>query len=75
MISSCSMLGGPDGYFPDKKYDFLKEEIEDTISLPDELDSPNIENHYPVTEILEIDTSCIDFKTVSYTHLRAHETQ
>ena len=44
IISSCSMLGGPDGYFPDKKYDFLKEEIEDTISLPDELDSPDIEN-------------------------------
>ena len=55
MISSCSMLGGPDGYFPDKKYDFLKEEIEETISVPDELDSPNLENHYPVNKILEVD--------------------
>ena len=55
MISSCSMLGGPDGYFPDKKYDFLKEAIEETISVPDELDSPNLENHYPVNKILEVD--------------------
>ena len=49
-LSSCSMIGGPDGYFPDKKYDFLEEEVAENISIPNELDSPNIENHYPVND-------------------------
>ncbi len=35
-VTSCSIIGGPNGYFPEKKYDFLEEEIPDT------------ENHYPV---------------------------
>ena len=47
-VTSCSIIGGPNGYFPEKKYDFLEEEIEADITLPSELDSPDTENHYPV---------------------------
>ena len=47
-VTSCSIIGGPNGYFPEKKYDFLEEEIEDDITLPTNLDSPDTENHYPV---------------------------
>ena len=46
--TSCSIIGGPNGYFPEKKYDFLEEEIEADITLPTNLDSPDTENHYPV---------------------------
>ena len=46
--TSCSIIGGPNGYFPEKKYDFLEEEIEANITLPSDLDSPDTENHYPV---------------------------
>ena len=47
-VTSCSIIGGPNGYFPEKKYDFLDEEIEADITLPTNLDSPDTENHYPV---------------------------
>ena len=47
-VTSCSIIGGPNGYFPEKKYDFLEEEIEADITLPSNLESPDIENHYPV---------------------------
>ena len=47
-VSSCSIIGGPNGYFPEKKYDFLEEEIESDITIPGDLDSPDTENHYPV---------------------------
>ena len=47
-LTSCSIIGGPNGYFPEKKYDFLEEEIEADITLPSDLDSPDTENHYPV---------------------------
>ena len=43
ICKSCSMIGGPDGYFPDKKYDFLDEEIQEDIEIPDEMYSPNTE--------------------------------
>ena len=49
-LASCSIIGGPNGYFPEKKYDFLEEEIEDNIAIPSDLDSPNTENHYPVVD-------------------------
>ena len=39
---------GPDGYFPDKKYDFLEEEIQEDIEIPDLYQNPIQENHYPV---------------------------
>ena len=47
-LESCSIIGGPNGYFPEKKYDFLEEEIEANIAIPGDLDSPDTENHYPV---------------------------
>ena len=47
-VASCSIIGGPDGYFPEKKYDFLKEEIEENIVIPANLNSLDAENHYPV---------------------------
>ena len=47
-VTSCSIIGGPNGYFPEKKYDFLEEEIEADITIPTNLDSPDTENHYPV---------------------------
>ena len=40
-LASCSIIGGPNGYFPEKKYDFLEEEIEDNIAIPSDLDSSN----------------------------------
>jgi outer membrane protein assembly factor BamC len=49
-VASCSIIEGPNGYFPEKKYDFLEEEIEDDITLPRDLDSPDTENHYPVVD-------------------------
>ena len=47
-VASCSIIGGSDGYFPEKKYDFLKEEIEENIVIPANLNSLDAENHYPV---------------------------
>ena len=41
VMSSCSTIGGPDGYFPTKKYDFIEEKIEQDIFTPDELSHPN----------------------------------
>ena len=55
VISSCSMIGGQDGYFPEKKYDFLDEEIGENISIPKDLSKPNTENHYPVNDPGDID--------------------
>ena len=54
-VTSCSIIGGPNGYFPEKKYDFLEEEIEADISLPSDLDSPDTENHYPVGDPSNLD--------------------
>ena len=42
-------MSGPDGFFPDTKYDFLDEQVADEIILPDHLNQPNKENHFPVT--------------------------
>ena len=41
-------MSGPDGFFPDTKYDFLDEQVADEIILPDHLNLPDKENHYPV---------------------------
>ena len=32
-ITSCSMFGGSDGYFPEKKYDFLKSDSSPSSTL------------------------------------------
>ena len=57
VISSCSIMRGPDGFFPDTKYDFLEEEVEEDIALPGSLSSSNIENHYPVVDLNKIDSN------------------
>ena len=31
ILSSCAWFSGPDGLYPDTKYDFLQEEIEEQI--------------------------------------------
>ncbi len=54
-LSSCSTISGPDGYFPDTKYDFLEEEIEENIALPSSLSEPKSENHYPVINLENFD--------------------
>ena len=42
-------MSGPDGFFPDTKYDFFDEQVADEIILQDHLNQPNKENHFPVT--------------------------
>ena len=54
-ITSCSMFGGSDGYFPEKKYDFLEEKVEEDIALPSSLSNPNKENHYPIIDLELLD--------------------
>ena len=44
ILSSCAWLSGPDGLYPDTKYDFLQEEIEEQILMPDGIDSPSFED-------------------------------
>ena len=51
LLSSCSYLTGPDGYFPTTEHDFLEEIIETDITIPEELSIPSKENHYPVLSI------------------------
>ena len=55
LYTSCSTLGGPDGYFPTKKYDFLEEELGENITIPEELSEPNTENHYPIENFENFD--------------------
>ena len=47
-ISSCSYLTGPEGLFPETKYDFLEEEVAPSLKIPEELDKIDKENHYPI---------------------------
>lgn len=51
-ISSCSYLTGPEGLFPETKYDFLEEEVAPSLRIPEELDKINKENHYPIAYTL-----------------------
>ena len=56
-LPSCSFINGPEGYFPDKKNEFLKDKIEEDIALPSSLSDPSTENHYPVTDLEPIEES------------------
>ena len=56
-LPSCSFINGPEGYFPDKKNEFLKDKIEEDIALPSSLSEPSTENHYPVTDLEPIEES------------------
>ncbi len=51
-ISSCSYLTGPEGLFPETKYDFLEEEVSPSLRIPEELDKIDKENHYPIAYIV-----------------------
>jgi len=51
LLSSCAWLSGPDGLYPDTKYDFLQEKVEEEIAVPDGIDSPFFEDHYPAKNI------------------------
>ena len=51
-ISSCSYLTGPEGLFPETKYDFLEEEVSPSLRIPEELDKIDKENHYPIAYTL-----------------------
>tara|TARA_B100001057_G_scaffold493485_1_gene588006 strand:+ start:3708 stop:4685 length:978 start_codon:yes stop_codon:yes gene_type:complete len=55
LFFGCSSMSGPDGFFPDTKYDFLDEQVADEITLPDHLNQPDKENHYPVINNVIID--------------------
>ena len=56
-LPSCSFINGPEGYFPDKKNEFLEDKIEEDIALPRSLSEPSTENHYPVTDLEPIEES------------------
>ena len=47
LMTGCSSLTGPDGAFPDTRYDFLDEELSGGIVTTDDLDL-NEEDHYPI---------------------------
>ena len=53
LLSSCSYISGPEGFFPPTKDEFLKEKVEADIKLPLDLDFAVVENHYPVNKSLE----------------------
>ena len=53
ILSSCSYISGPEGFFPSTKYDFLSESIEKEIILPENLSFESVENHYPVIVLQE----------------------
>jgi outer membrane protein assembly factor BamC len=53
LLSSCSYISGPEGFFPPTKDEFLKEKVEADIKLPLDLDFAVVENHYPVNKSQE----------------------
>ena len=48
LLSSCPSLTGPEGAFPDTKYDFLDEELSDDVVTTDDLELRGEEDHYPI---------------------------
>ncbi len=53
-ISSCSIITGENGYFPDKSSDFLKDKKTDDLRIPEGIDSPNYEDYYPIEDNFEL---------------------
>mgnify|MGYP001433430683 FL=1 len=51
LITSCSSLTGPEGAFPETKYEFLEEELSNDILMPDDLKPKREEDHYPINVI------------------------
>lgn len=52
LISSCSYISGPDGFFPETADDFFNEEIAEDLKLPSSSDNLELktDNHYPYLE-------------------------
>jgi len=48
LLSSCASLTGPEGAFPDTKYDFLDEELSEDVVTTDDLELRGQEDHYPI---------------------------
>ena len=48
LLSSCASLTGPEGAFPDTKYDFLDEELSEDVVTTDDLELRSEEDHYPI---------------------------
>ena len=48
LLSSCASLTGPEGVFPDTKYDFLDEELSEDVVTTDDLELRGEEDHYPI---------------------------
>ena len=48
LLSSCASLTGPEGAFPDTKYDFLDEELSEDVITTDNLELNTKEDHYPI---------------------------
>ena len=48
LLSSCASLTGPEGVFPDTKYDFLDEELSEDVVTTDDLELKGEEDHYPI---------------------------
>ena len=48
LLSSCASLTGPEGAFPDTKYDFLDEELSDDVVTTNDLELRGEEDHYPI---------------------------
>ena len=55
LVSSCASLTGPEGAFPDTKYDFLDEELSEDVVTTDDLELNTEEDHYPI-DIVSKDT-------------------
>ena len=54
LLSSCSYISGPEGYFPPTKYDFINEKINEPFALPDQSSMLLHEDHYPVNDFKDI---------------------
>ena len=48
LLSSCASLTGPEGAFPDTKYDFLDEELSEDVVTTNDLELRGEEDHYPI---------------------------
>jgi len=55
LLPGCASLNGPEGLFPDTRYDFLDEELSGEVITPNDLDLASKEDHYPI-EILNTDS-------------------
>ena len=48
LMSGCASITGPDGAFPETRYDFLEEELSGDVVTPEDLEIKKEEDHYPI---------------------------